>query len=127
MSLKGLVDQVFSTAASADWKSLSKLLHPEFRVLIPAGVPHTGEYTGLDGFKEVFGIAFGNYHNVHLDRHLVCSGPGCVMSLQDFCGQSKSSGVEFKTQMIEMFKFKDDLLIEIRAYYWDRDLMTEML
>jgi len=121
------VREIYQIAARADWETLAKYLHDDFFVLTPDHVPHTGRYEGIEGFKQVFGIVFGNYQDLNLTQNAFCSGDNHVMVLLDFAGANKHTGESFSIPMIELFRFADDKLIEIRPFYWNHKILNDML
>jgi len=121
-----IVRDIYQVAARADWDTLAGYLHADFFVLTPDNIPHTGRYQGIEGFKQVFGLVFGNYEGLSLSQNAFCSGDDHVMVLLDFAGANKQTGEPFSVPMIELFRFSNDKLIEIRPFYWNTKVLIDM-
>lgn len=124
--LERLIDEIYTATLGGDLETFKTYIHPDFFVHESDSLPFAGKFQGIEGFQEVFGMVFGIYENVEVERKVVCTGNDHAMVLLDFTGTRKETGEAFRTPMIEMFRFVNDKLIEIKPFYFDPALLHKM-
>ena len=111
---------------AGDVDGAKSLFHPAFRIEQPASLPHGGWYDGLDGMGEM-GARFAE----HWDRTI---GPPTVTGDDDLGVQvttqtwtSKATGRSATVDVVELFRFTDGLISEIRVFQQDTHALLQTL
>ena len=112
MSYKPFFDRFMAATRTGDKATLLELVHPEFELIEPSGLPYEGVYRGVDGWRKlaravveawedfkVEPIAFPGESNDTFTVHLRLSG------------RSRKTGLPFSMSVLELWRFRDGRLI----------------
>lgn len=122
-----IVKALYQCLATQDWETYQFHLHPEFRVVESDSLPYPGTFYGMDGFNKLFGIVLDQFSEFEPMPSRICAGEDHVMVWVDIKMTGRKSGKSIHTQLIEVFRFSGDKLIEIRPFYFDTDLIKSVL
>lgn len=109
-----------------DWDTYRANIHPDFRVVETESLPYAGIFPGIEGFLELIGQVFELYSEFEATPSTITSGENHVMVKVDIKMTGRKSNKTINTQLIEVFKFEGDKLIEIRPFYFDTDLINSI-
>ena len=122
-----IVQALYSAMATGDTTVYDTSLHADFRVVESPALPFGGTFHGMEGFNSLVGQIFEMYSEFVPSPKSFAVGDNCVMVEVDIRLTGKATGKTIDTQLIEVFKFVDDKLIEIRPFYFDSDLLASIL
>lgn len=125
--LVSIVKDLYAALPKMDWATYQAHLHPEFRVVESNDLPIAGTYEGMAGFLQLIEKAFGLFSEFEPTPGAICAGDDHVMVWVEIKLTGRQSNKTITTQLIEVFKFKDEKLIEIRPFYFDGALVHSIL
>ena len=121
-----LVEELARRFRAGDRDGAFALLHPRFRIQQPASLPHGGWHHGPEGMA-----AMGQEFTRHWDRTIGeprISGTGeLVVQVTTQTWTAKATGRSATVDVVELFSFADDLILEIRVFQQDTHLLLETL
>lgn len=116
-----IVKSLYQALGEMDWSTYEANIHPEFRVVEAGDLPFAGVYAGIEGFKELVSKLFGMFSEFAPEIVAITSGDDHVMVWVKVAMTSGETGKHIVTELIEVFKFEGDKLIEIRPFYFNAD------
>lgn len=123
-----VVKDLFAAAYRGDVEGMQACLHPEFSIDQAVGTPYAGRYDGLDGFLTMFGILTSHFDFAPRNQIFHDCGKadiGVIVTFDvDFT--SRESGLQASTGMVELYRFRDDLIHHIDVYYKDAARITAL-
>ncbi len=91
-------------------------------------LPYAGEYHGVDGFRALARRIFIElFRDFQVEPRFYTEGEDHVVVLVDIKGYGRKTGTPFSTQLAEVYLFENNLIKEIRPYYWDTRLINQVL
>jgi len=120
--MKTLIDDLYLLSATDMDKALELYIHEDFVIEEPAELPMAGTYSGKEGLKSLYASVFTMVDVVALERSLFMAGEDCCATKVEmrFADPNLESA-----ELLEMFKFKNGKVIEIRPYYFSPSLFTQ--
>jgi len=126
-TLVEIVQALYSAMATGDTTIYDTALHADFRVVESPALPFGGTFNGMEGFNALVGQIFEMYSEFIPQPKNIAVGGNQVMVEVDIRLTGKATGKTIDTQLIEVFTFENDKLIEIKPYYFDTDLLASIL
>ncbi|NIM69795.1 MAG: hypothetical protein GTN86_04050 [Xanthomonadales bacterium] len=126
MSKIEIAKRLYAAAAAEEWDEFAQWIHPEFVIRESAALPYAGSYQGVDGFRQLVRAVFTHFHRLYAEPGHYMEGEDHVAAIVRLHGTGKRSGRAFETSVLELFRFRDGLVVEILPYYWDPQLIHEL-
>lgn len=120
-----ITKQLYSAAVAGDWQALEKYVHPDFAIIESEGLPYAGRYEGIQGFQDIVKIVFKYFDRLAVEPTHYMEGDGYVVAIVSFKARGKLTGESFETDLLELFRFEGDRVIEIKPYYWNQQLIND--
>ncbi|MFT5133877.1 MAG: ketosteroid isomerase-like protein [Gammaproteobacteria bacterium] len=117
---------IYAAAVAGEWDTVEKHIHPEFTVIESEGLPYGGKYKGVKGFQDVARTVFKFFERLAVEPLHYMEGDGYVVAIVSFKGKGKLTGKSFESDLLELFRFEGDKVIEIKPYYWNQQLIKEV-
>ncbi len=121
-----ITKQLYAYAVAGDWEGMEKYMHPDFAVIESEGLPYAGKYEGIKGFQEIARTVFSFFDKLAVEPTHYMEGDDYVVAIVSIRGKGKKTGRAFESDLLELFRFKDDKVIEIKPYYWNQQLINEI-
>lgn len=120
--------QRFSTAVrERDFDAMGRLLHEDFVVREAGGLPYSGDYRGLGGFRtllekmnDVMTLDPGPFTSEPL-------GESAVALRFSLTFTARASGNSVEMDLVEIYTLAGDKIIELDVYYKDPSAVTALL
>lgn len=118
----------FSTAVrEGDFDEMGRLLHDDFVVHEAGGLPYSGDYRGLSGFRDL--LAKMN------DAMTLSPGPftsqplgECAVALRfSLTFTSRASGKSVEMNLVEIYTLANDKIVDLDVYYKDPSAVAALL
>jgi ketosteroid isomerase-like protein len=103
-----------------------RLLHDDFVVREPPGLPYSGEHHGADGFLELM-RQIGESMEVGFEAVEFVEGGDKVLTLLTCRFASRSSGESVVTKIIEVFTLRAGRISEMEVFYQDAAAIARLL
>ncbi len=103
------------------WQEATRFLHEDVVIPEAPSAPYPGEWRGHAGFRAL-GVRMQELWERDWDygEYLYAeTEDGVVFKQNVFRATSKISGRKLSMPVVEVFQFKDGLIVENRPYYWD--------
>lgn len=125
MSHREFCERFVAAIQVGDRDAMAAMLHPDFVVVEPEGLPYRGVYRGVDGWFALTKAVIGAWGTFKLEtlEHLGETADSFVVRF-GLSGRSRKTGRSFETTVLELWRFKDGKLIEILPYYFDTHLLA---
>jgi ketosteroid isomerase-like protein len=125
---KVAIVQRFSTAVRAgDFDEMGRLLHEDFVARESGGLPYSGDYHGLSGFRELLekmsaAMTFdpGPFTSEPL-------GESAVALRFPLTFTAHATGKSVTMDLIEVYTLRDDKIVDLDVYYKDPAALTALL
>lgn len=121
-----IAKRIYACAVAGDWPGMEAYLHPDFAVVESASLPYAGTYKGVDGFREVARTVFTFFDRLAVEPRHYLEGDSHVVALVTIKGRGRYNGDFFESDLLELFRFEGDKVIEIKPYYWDQQLIRDV-
>ena len=118
---------LYQSMAAQDWETYQSHLHPDFRIVESDALPYPGTFHGFDGFTQLFGTVTEQFSEFEPNPTQLCAGGTHVMAWVEIKLTGRKTGKTLHTQLVEVFIFEDDKLIEIRPFYFDTDAINAIV
>ena len=125
--LLGIVNELYTALGNQDWETYKSHLHPDFQVVESDSLPFAGTFKGMEGFNVLFGNIIDKFSGFEPTPTHTCVGDNHVMVWVDIKLTSRETNKVLETELIEVFVFKDDKLIEMRPFYFDPNAVHSIL
>ena len=123
-----IVKQFLETAIDCNWQKLDSYCHEKFVVRESDALPYAGVYQGVDGFRHLAKVIFiDSFKDFMVEPQYYAEGDNQVLLMANISGIGKETGIPFSSQVAEIYLFEDDLIKEIRPFYWDTKLINDVL
>lgn len=120
MDTQTFLDTCARSLKAGDFGAIAPLLHADFAVHEAASLPYSGTYKGIDGWRNLSRAVVKTWEDFRFEiiEHHGSVADTLVVRFA-ISGRSRRSGKTFDTTVLELWRFRDRLLIEITPYYWD--------
>ena len=115
-NLVDIVDAIYEAAAIGDFATMEVYLTDDFRVEMSPALPFAGLFEGKGALRELFPAVMGALGVTNIDRGEYMVSSDCV-SYKAIMSVN-APNIE-PLEMLEVFKFQDNKVCEIRAYYFN--------
>jgi ketosteroid isomerase-like protein len=127
MSFKPVFERFMAATRTGDKATLAELVHPEFELIEPTGVPYEGTFRGLDGWRKLARAVIEAWDDFQVEP---ISFPGesvdtLVVNLR-LSGRSRKTGRPFSMSVLELWTFRDGKVIGISPHYFDTHLLAKI-
>jgi len=126
-NLIDIVKKLYACLPAGDWDTYAALTQPDFCVVEASSLPYAGVHQGMDGFMKLIEIVFGTFSEFDAQPAGYYQNGDTVMVDVNIRMTGRASGKTIDTQLIEVFRFKDGKLAEIKPYYFDSDLINSIV
>ena len=115
------LERFASAALSGDAATLKALADPAMLLHQGAGLPYAGTFHGPEGFLEFMGIFGETYDIQHFAtvRSFVGDDPDWVAVEFAMRATVRKTGAPFETTLVELWRFQDGKVVEIRPHYFN--------
>jgi uncharacterized protein len=107
--------------ASGDRETMNELLHTDYRLYEPDGMPYPGTFEGPQGWWDFWDIFLATWTDISVSGQKLFfgdAGDECTIFMK-LSGKSVATGQEFSTSLIELWRFKEGQILEMHPYYYD--------
>jgi ketosteroid isomerase-like protein len=104
--------------AAGDSAGAAVIFHPRIRIQQPESLPHGGWHEGQAGLAEM-GAAFGKHWTRAISDPRIIDGGDTVVQVTTQTWTAKVTGRSATVDVVELFRFRDDLVAEIRVFQQD--------
>jgi len=111
-----LVRQLYARTQAGDWAAAEAQLTDDFVAVEADNLPFAGTYSGKGALRALFEKVMGMTDVVDMQIHEITAGEEHAVTLVDLVF-AKPEGA--RAQIAEMFRFRGDLVCEIRPFYFD--------
>lgn len=120
--------QKFSTALrELDYDEMGQLLHGDFVVREAGGLPYSGDYYGLEGFRDLLNT-INNAMTLQpgsITREPL--GEDAVVARFSLKFTARASGESVEMSVIEVYTLRSQKIVELDVYYKDPADIAELL
>lgn len=114
--------------AAGDRDGMNELLHVDYKLFEPAGMPYAGTFTGPEGWWEFWDLFLQTWTDISVsDTKLFLSdNPDDATIYMKLSGRSVKTGRAFSTSLIELWRFKEGQIVEMHPHYCDTRYLSEV-
>ncbi len=120
--------QKFSTAVrEGDFEAMGRLLHDDFVAHEAGGLPYSGDYRGLSGFRDLLAkmndamtLSPGPFTSEPLGENAVALRFSLTFT-------ARASGDSVTMDLIEVYTLRDGKIVDLDVYYKDPAAVTALL
>lgn len=118
-SIKDIVREFMKAAGKGDVEALVALLHPEFQIVEADGLPYGGTRHGAEGLIGLVREVFATWVDCGVEVRKIVADDDCVFVLAEMSGRGRADPEPFRMPLVEVYRFKDGRIVEIRPFYFD--------
>lgn len=127
MSHRPFFERFMTATRTGDKATLAEMVHPDFELIEPTGVPYEGTFRGLDGWRKLARAVVEAWEDFKVEP---IAFPGesessFVVHLR-LSGRSRKTGNPFDMSVLELWTFQDGKLIGISPHYFDTHLLAKI-
>ena len=122
---KDVVKEYYRAALAGEIDTVRTLMHVELRVVEAASLPYGGVKTGPDGLVELLHEFYATWDNCQVWVKDLIAENDWVVALTEMSGTAKKSGISFTVPLSEVYRLKDNKIIEITPFYFDTKLLHD--
>lgn len=123
-----IVKNFLQTAIACDWEKLDSYCHDQFSVRESDALPYAGVYHGIDGFRKLARFIFKeSFRDFKVEPQWYAEGDNHVLLSAAISGVGVKTGIPFSSEVAEVYHFEDNLIREIQPFYWDTQLINDVL
>jgi uncharacterized protein len=104
--------------AAGDSAGAAAIFHPQIRVLQPLSLPHGGWHAGKAGLAEM-AATFGEHWTRVISDPRIIDGGDTLVQVTTQTWTAKVTGRSATVDVVELFRFRDELVAEIRVFQQD--------
>lgn len=116
---KDLARSFMVAAGKGDLETLKTLLHPEFRIVEADGLPYAGTRHGAEALVGLVKEVFATWVDCKVKVRQFAAEGEYVFVLADMSGRGRADVEAFQMPIVEVYRFQDGLIIEVRPFYFD--------
>ena len=113
-----LVAEMARRFGAGDRDGAVALLHPDVRIEQPASLPHGGWHHGAEGMAAM-GAEFARHWDRTITDARVIDGGDEVVQVTTQTWTSTATGRSATVDVVELFTFADDRIVQIRVFQQD--------
>jgi uncharacterized protein len=121
------VHQFSKALAEKDLDRASALLHHDLVVHEAGGLPYSGEYHGPQGFLDLLAKMNESMELTPGPVTRDCLPDDTVVSRFRLTFTARTSGASVEMGLVELYKVRDGLIIELDVYYKDPSAVAALL
>jgi ketosteroid isomerase-like protein len=121
-----LVRELQGAFQAGDRDAIEALLHPDFSIEQPSSLPHGGRHHGLDGMGKM-GATFAEHWQRTISEPTVIDGGDRVVQVTNQTWTAVATGRSATVDVVELFAFADERILEIRVFQQDTHLLMATL
>jgi uncharacterized protein len=127
VSHRPFFERFMAATRAGDKAALAEMVHPEFELIEPTGVPYEGTFRGLAGWRKLARAVVEAWEDFSVEP---IAFPGesedsFVVKLR-LSGRSRKTGRAFEMSVLELWTFRDGKLIGISPHYFDTHLLAKI-
>lgn len=114
-------DRFVEAVFSGDEATLRTLIHPDFTLHQPPGLPYEGDYAGADGFMVFLEKFMAAYELESLDQTALFieqDDPNALVLGFDIKGTLSETGRPFVSPQLERWDYCDGQIVQIRVFWF---------
>jgi ketosteroid isomerase-like protein len=121
-------EERYIASGGQHFEELAPMVHEEFVLHQAPSLPFGGTWRGRDGF-EAFLAAFSEaWESLDVvDPRVYDLGSGRALTVVTMHARARRTGSTLRTPLCQIVRFEDDLLIEVRPFYWDTAVANAVL
>lgn len=114
--------------AVGDRDKMNALLHSDYRLFEPAGMPYAGTFEGSAGWWAFWDLFQDTWTDIAISDFALFLGenPEEATIYMKLSGMSVKTGKPFSTSLIELWRFKDGKILEMHPHYCDTRYLSEV-
>jgi len=112
--------------AAGDTAGVAAIFHPQIRIQQPESLPHGGWHEGKAGLAEM-GEAFGKHWTRVISDPRIIDGGDTLVQVTTQTWSAKATGRSATVDVVELLRFRDGLVAEIRVFQQDTALLLATL
>jgi ketosteroid isomerase-like protein len=125
MGNRVLCSRFLEAMASNDSAGMDALIHPEFVLIEPQGLPYGGVYKGREGWRTLVNRVIETWASFRIQiSEELGETEDTLVTRFDISGRSRRTGREWTSSVLELWRFRDGLIVEIVPYYFDTHLLA---
>ena len=114
-----LVRRLYALGAVGDWEETEKLLSDDLVITEAPSLPFAGTYRGRGALRELYGIVMAGWDDPKIEHHGITGGDGYAVGLLTLHLTSRKTGRRFAHEVAEVFRIENNLVVEIKPFYFD--------
>ena len=111
-----IVSALYEAAGRGDWAVAEAYLSEDLFIEEARGLPYAGVYRGKGALRELFTKVMAMMDVQTLEIAQITTGGDYAITLVDFVFNAPAGT---RAQLAEMYRFRGDLICEIKPYYFD--------
>lgn len=125
MSHRPFFERFMAATRSGDKAALAEMVHPEFELIEPTGVPYSGVFRGVDGWRKLARAVVEAWADFKVEP-IAFPGESADMFVVNLrlSGRSRKTDRSFDMSVLEVWTFRDGQLLSIRPHYFDTHLLA---
>jgi len=121
-----IVSELARRFAAGDGEGAAALFHPQVRIQQPGSLPHGGWHEGMAGMAQM-GATFGRYWTRTITDPRISGDDDTVTQVTTQTWTATQTGRSATVDVVELFRFRDGLVAEIRVFQQDTALLLATL
>jgi uncharacterized protein len=121
------VGQFSKALGEKNMERASALLHHDLVVHEAGGLPYSGEYHGPQGFRELLTTMNESMELTAGPVTRDCLSDDTVVSRFRLTLTARASGESVEMDLVELYKVRDGLIVDLDVYYKDPAAVTALL
>lgn len=127
MSHKQFFERFMSATRTGDKATLAEMVHPDFELIEPTGVPYEGTYRGLDGWRKLARAVVDAWEDFEVKPIAFLGESNETLTIQlRLAGRSRKTGQTFNMSVLELWTFRDGKVTSISPHYFDTHLLAKI-
>lgn len=110
------INRLYALTGAGDWAAAEEHLTEDFFAIEADGLPFGGVYSGKGGLRALYERVMSMMDVADLEIRETLAGEDYAVTLVDLVF-ARPEGT--RARIAEMFRFRGDLICEIRPYYFD--------
>jgi len=123
---RGTVTELARRFAAGDGAGAAALFHPQIRIEQPGSLPHGGWHEGMAGMARM-GATFGQHWTRTITDPRIFGDDDTVTQVTTQTWTAAQTGRSATVDVVELFRFRDGLVAEIRVFQQDTALLLATL
>ncbi len=120
-------ESAYMAAGGGDFAGIAATLDPECVIYQPKSLPYGGEWRGHSGFEAWMQAFARQWSSLEVkDAELYLDGDVIVSSSHVYA-IAKPTGLRLDWPLLQLFKMREEKILELRPFYWDTAALLEGL